>query len=208
LTNHQGNVFFCRPETNQGVRRVDTIRQPIVATTDTEQWDSVATQYGKEQSDCCGMDFVEFFCPKGSAEKIALFYDSVLDAPVTVADDGPAKVAVVAVGAIHADTGSADQSILFREVDAQDIPAYDGHHIALYVGDSREDFEQAYRNCELADIVWVNPRFSDKADSLEGAREYKQFRFKNIIDMETGETIMELEHEMRSKEHDAWIGSS
>jgi hypothetical protein len=207
LTNHQGNVFFCRPETNQGARRVDQIRQPIVSHTDSELWGSVAAQYGKELSDCCGMDFVEFSCPKGSAEKIALFYDSVFDAPATVVDDGSSKVAIVAVGAVNAGNGAADQSIIFREVDSPDIPVYDGHHIAIFVGDKKEDFEQAYRNCELAGLIWVNPRFSDKADSLEGAREWKQFRFKNIIDMETGETIMELEHEMRSKEHDAWLGS-
>jgi hypothetical protein len=43
---------------------------------------------------------------------------------------------------------------------------------------------------------------------LQGAIEWKQFRFKDIIDIETGQKIFELEHEMRSIEHEAWPGKS
>jgi hypothetical protein len=45
-----------------------------------------------------------------------------------------------------------------------------------------------------------------KTDTLQGARECKQFRFKDILDMKTGQKIFELEHEMRSIEHEAWPG--
>ena len=47
---------------------------------------------------------------------------------------------------------------------------------------------------------------SDKTTDLQGARKWKQFRFKDIIDMETGDPIFELEHEMRSIQHEAWPG--
>jgi hypothetical protein len=78
----------------------------------------------------------------------------------------------------------------------------------MYVGRSGDDFEVAFKNAELAGIVWVNPRFSDKADTLEGAKKWNQFRFKDIVDMESGETIFELEHEIRSVEHEAWPGDT
>jgi hypothetical protein len=223
LTDAYDNVFLCRPDNNNdkdatvGVdhqhRLVDHLRQPIVSVTDTDQWGALATNYGKEQSDCSGIDFVEFACPKGTAEKIALFYDACLDATVSVVsqDDGGGgggKIAIVAVGGSDDTRHTADQSLIFRETDPEMLPDYDGHHIAMYIGETVADFEQAYRNCELAGIVWVNPRFRDRADTIAGAREWKQFRFKNIIDMETGATIMELEHEMRSVAHEAWIGMS
>jgi hypothetical protein len=76
----------------------------------------------------------------------------------------------------------------------------------MYVGESKQDFEQAFQNADMAGIVWVNPRFSDKAGTMQGAKQWKQFRFKDIVDMKTGKPIMELEHEMRSIEHSAWPG--
>ena len=57
------------------------------------------------------------------------------------------------------------------------------HHIALYVGESVAGFAEAFENCDTAGIVWVNPRFSDKADSLDQALAYQQFRFKNIVNL-------------------------
>lgn len=208
LVDCYGNTFLCREGGNPVANPL--LQQPIVrrpSETDAkdDEWGWIADQYGRTVTDCCGLEFVEFACPMGTAERIALFYDSVLDATSSVLDhpDG-AKIAMVAVGNVNAN-GKSDQALLFRE-STQPIPPYDGHHIALYVGESAADFEQAYRNCELVNVVWVNPRFEDKATNLQEAKRWKQFRFKNIVDMETGQTIMELEHEMRSIEHSAWPG--
>ena len=44
-----------------------------------------------------------------------------------------------------------------------------------------------------------NPRFNDMPDSVEEAMELAQFRMKDIIDMETGEVLVELEHEIRCR---------
>ena len=223
LVDYYGNTFLCRPQqTSSSADTTPTLaihwKQPIVAPTDTEQWDAdLCHQFGRTTTDCVGIDFVEFVCPVGTARKIALFYESVLDATTSVVPISsitkqhqpaqPLEAAIIAIGHVRAN-GRADQSLVFRETaDTAQIPSeYDGHHIALYVGENMADFEQAYRNAELAGVVWVNPRFSDDANTLDKARQWQQFRFKNIVDMETGATIFELEHELRSCHHAAWPG--
>ena len=52
----------------------------------------------------------------------------------------------------------------------------------------------------------MNPRFIDKVTNLNTAKKWKQLRFKNITDLKTGKPIIELEHEVRSVENDAWPG--
>jgi hypothetical protein len=194
-----GNVFFCR-EGSQ--KEYDAWRQPLVSKVDTEAFGEIATQYGTEESECLGIDYVEFKCPIGTASKIAVFYDSVFDATTTVVEDKQQQVALVAFGNVD-EVGRADQNLLFRETD-DPIPPYDGHHIALYVGQDARDFVQAFKNSETAGIVWVNPRFSDKASDLEGAIHWHQYRLKDVLDMNTGNAIFELEHEVRSVTHTAW----
>ena len=203
IVDHYGNVFACRAKPSRAEGLQPILSPPSTDTDATSQERDIADAYGKTSTDCRGIDYVEFLCPVGTAGKIALFYESVLDATTSVvATNEGTSVAIIACGNID-EQGRADQSLLFRET-TDPIPAYDGHHIALYVGTNRADFEQAFKNCELAGVVWVNPRFSDKASTLQGAKNYKQFRFKDIVDMETGEKIFELEHEMRSVEHAAY----
>ena len=220
-----GNVFFCRESIDSSYDRdvvftngvQQKLRQPIIGPHDTDEWGDYATKYGLLESECRGIDYVEFNCPVGSADKIALFYESVFDATTTVVQqevkDGNGrsvmiKIAIIAIGEID-DVGKANQSLLFRETTETSLlpPSHDGHHVALYVGTNRADFEQAFKNADIAGVVWVNPRFSDKATTLETARELKQFRFKDIVDMETGDVVMELEHEVRSVDHDAFPGN-
>jgi hypothetical protein len=209
VVDHYGNVFVCRGGGNPVSDR--SWRQPVIRSSDVDRWDWVAEKYGcvSDGAECRGIDFVELLCPVGTAEKIALFYDSVFDATVSVVDqagDGEdaRKIAIVSFGNVDA-AGRADQSLLFRET-TNEIPKYDGHHVALYVGQSQADFEQAFQNCDQAGVIWVNPRFDDKAANLQGAKRYMQFRFKDIVDMETGEPIFQLEHEVRSVRHSAWPG--
>mmetsp|Transcript_5345 Transcript_5345/g.10196 ORF Transcript_5345/g.10196 Transcript_5345/m.10196 type:complete len:486 (-) Transcript_5345:1184-2641(-) len=207
--------------------------QPVVTNylpQDIAEYTNVAEQYGLKQinhelstlststdtvtdtaatTDCKGISYVEFLVPRNTADKISEFYNCVFDATTTVYHDASTgnDVAIAAFGSIDAKTGKSSQSLLFRETD-QEIPPYDGHHIALYVGNNQADFEQAFKNAEEAQVVWVNPRFSDKATNLNTAKKWKQFRFKNIIDLETGKMIFELEHEVRSIEHEAWPGKN
>eukprot|EP00980_Cylindrotheca_fusiformis_P016261 scaffold4829_cov129-Cylindrotheca_fusiformis.AAC.21 len=202
LVDQYDNVFYCRVGNPVNTNK----RQPIISPNETEEWGEHATKYGLLESECRGIDYVEFLCSPGTAEKIAVFYESVFDATTRCVDAGDgSKVAIIAFGEVD-EAGKADQSLLFKET-TESIPAYDGHHIAFYVGKSAADFDVCYKNAEMADIVWVNPRFSDDADTLDKARKWKQFRMKDILDLKTGERIMELEHEVRSVEHEAWPGS-
>jgi hypothetical protein len=233
LVDMNNNVFYCRegdPVQSDTQQQQKQKQQPIIGQNETEVWGELATRYGRLTSDCCGVAYLEFPCPPNSAAKIALFYESVLDATTTVlpVPGSDKKVAMIAIGGID-ESGRPDQSLLFRETDEvfegwttqaksnEDDDnsnkddneyknnSYHGHHrVALYVGESAADFEQGFKNADLADLIWSNPRFSDNVITLQDARNWKQFRFKDIVDMETGDLILELEHELRSIEYDAW----
>ena len=193
ILDQYGNKFECR-ESGPVIRNKIWREQPIVGD---------HPDYGRDMSECRGIQFVEFNCPHGTAAKIAKFYEGVFDATTSVVQDEQTTVAIIAFGTVQLN-GQAEQSLVFRELDVGiGLPPYDGHHIALYVGESEADFEQAFKNASLAGVVWVNTRFSDDATTLEGALKWKQFRFKNICDLETGEVIYELEHEVRSMSHEA-----
>ena len=62
----------------------------------------------------------------GHAAGIARFYETVMQAPATVTPSGEGSVARVKVG--------PRTDLVFRET-AAEIPAYDGHHIAIYISD-------------------------------------------------------------------------
>jgi len=223
IMDHYGNIFYCRKgnepivfqnpidpsQTLDEVMR--SVTQPILTNdpSDVEEFSSAAEKYGIPQgqpTECKGISYVEFLVPQKRVSRIAEFYDCVFDATTTVFTDPATEedVAIVAFGSID-ETGRSSQSLIFRET-TMELPPYDGHHISLYVGDSKDDFEQAFKNAMEAQVVWVNPRFSDKVTSLNTAKKWKQFRFKNMIDMKIGKTYFELEHEVRSVEHDSWLG--
>ena len=52
-------------------------------------------------------------------------------------------------------------------------------------------------------LIWTNPRFvkEDTCDTEKEAYANRQFRFKDIIDPDTGEILFELEHEVRAMRH-------
>ena len=45
------------------------------------------------------------------------------------------------------------------------LPAYDGHHLAIYL----DDYPEAYRRMAAQDLVWNNPRFNDMPTDAEDA---------------------------------------
>ena len=85
------------------------------------------------------------------------------------------KVAAVKTG--------RDQHLLFRETDRPQ-PDYDGHHVQMYI----TDFSGPYRRLGERNLV-------SREDN-----QY-QYRFCDIVDLESGKALFEIEHEIRSLHH-------
>ena len=122
-----------------------------------------------------GLPYVEFDVPPGTAAGIARFYETVLGAAVDAVDATSGNVATVGVG--------REQSLVFRETD-EPLPAYDGHHLAVYLA----DFSSPHAALEARGLV------------SEESNEH-QYRFTDIVDPEGGDVLYKLEHEVRSMYH-------
>ena len=70
-----------------------------------------------------GIAYIEFDVPKHSAKGIAQFYQEIISAP-SETRNFQGMVAEVQVG--------EGQKLIFREMDRK-IPAFDGHHIQIYI---------------------------------------------------------------------------
>lgn len=122
-----------------------------------------------------GMPYVELDVPVGAANGIARFYNQLLNAPVELGEVDGAAAAVVSTG--HR------QSLVYRETDA-DQPAYDGHHLQIYV----------------ADFSGPHEKLNERGLVSEESNQH-QYRFQNIVDPDNGDLMFELEHEVRSMTH-------
>jgi hypothetical protein len=119
-----------------------------------------------------GMAYVEFDVPTGAAKGIAEFYHRVFNTMTRVDTSGTAPAVHVSVG--------LGQELIFRET-AAELPAYDGHHIQVYVA----NFSGPHRQLLDRDLV------------TEESNQH-QYRFQQIVDPETGRKLFEIEHEVRS----------
>ncbi len=122
-----------------------------------------------------GMPYVELEAPRGSADGIANFYREVIGAPARVEDTAGARAA-------HASVGPG-QELIYRETDAKH-PAYDGHHVAIYLA----DFSRPWQ------------RLIDRGLITEESDQH-QYRFQDVVDPGTGAVLFTLEHEVRSMRH-------
>ncbi|MGH8010043.1 MAG: hypothetical protein ACREQ3_23880 [Candidatus Binatia bacterium] len=122
-----------------------------------------------------GIPYVEFLVKPGAAAGIGQFYQQVMLAPVTVTRESQGAAAHVRVGRV--------QELLFQETPA-DLPAYDGHHIAVYLA----NFSAPYTFLKRRHLI------------TEESSDY-QYRFQDIVHPETGETLHVIEHEVRSLYH-------
>ena len=109
----------------------------------------------------------------GAAKGIGRFYSEIMGAPAQMVECRGAKAAKVKIG-------GQQLSFIFRETkDA--IPAYDGHHVAIYIS----DFHTPYK--KLQDLGLL---------SMENGP--YEWRFKEIVDLDTKKVLFEIEHEVRS----------
>ncbi len=118
-----------------------------------------------------GMPYVEFDVAPGTTPGIARFYREMLGAPAT-AENGTAR-ALVANG----------QYLVFRETDAPQ-PAFDGHHIQI----------------SLADFGGPHARLAERGLISEESNPW-QYRFLDIVDLDTNAPLFRVEHEVRSMTH-------
>ncbi len=122
-----------------------------------------------------GIPYVEFDVPVGTVDGIARFYNQAIKAPATVVDDGNGRAARALVG--H------NQYLVFRET-AKPLAEYDGHHLQIYIA----DFSGPH--------AWLKAKglITEESDQF-------QYRFKDIIDPDSGKFLYTIEHEVRSITH-------
>ena len=120
-----------------------------------------------------GMPYIRFDVRPGTASRIARFYQEVLYAPSDVIKNGAGPEARVQVG--------EKQYFYFRETDAPEKP-YDRHHAQIYIANFSGPHE---RLLQLGLIT---------AESNE-----YEYRFKDVIDLDSREVLFTVEHETRSQ---------
>jgi catechol-2,3-dioxygenase len=123
-----------------------------------------------------GLAYVEFAVPTGTAGRIARFYSEILGAPSTVTVD-PSGHSCARCRVGHR------QELIFRDCE-QPVGDYDGHHIQIYL----LDFSGPYAALSQRGLI------SEESNQW-------QYRFVDIVDVESNETLYTLEHEVRAMTH-------
>jgi hypothetical protein len=119
--------------------------------------------------------YVELDVPSGAAPGIARFYRDILGAHTAVNGSPGGVTAVIATGAA--------QCLRFRETGGA-LPEFDGHHVQVYI----TDFSGPHR------------RLAERGLVTEESSEH-QYRFRDLVDLESGKPLFTLEHEVRSLTH-------
>jgi hypothetical protein len=120
-----------------------------------------------------GMPYIVFDVRPGTAERIARFYREFVGALAAVVENADGRSARVEVG--------EKQYWYFRETDAPEQP-YDRHHAQIYIA----DFSGPWRR--LKELGLLTLEVNDH-----------EYRFKDVIDIETREVLFTVEHEVRSQ---------
>jgi hypothetical protein len=121
-----------------------------------------------------GMPYIEFDVRPGTAERIARFYREVMGALTTLVEN-ESRAARVQVG--------EKQYWYFRETDKPEEP-YDRHHVQIYIA----DFSGPHRR--LNELHLLTREVNEH-----------EYRFQDIIDLDTREVLFRFEHEVRSQTH-------
>jgi hypothetical protein len=186
----RGRTGLVVPDREALLKRLDRVSKPLEGTKFAYQahndyvdtvcpWGNEIRVHAPDESRFgrvhLGMPYLELHVPMGTADAIAKFYREMMNAPVEVTDEDGARVAHVQAG--------YKQELVYRET-AKEQPAYDGHHLQIYVA----DFSGPHKKLKAKDLVF------EESDQW-------QYRFKDIIDLDTGKHLFTVEHEVRSMTH-------
>jgi len=122
-----------------------------------------------------GLAYISFGVPPDTAREIARFYSEVFGASAEVETTGVRPRTKVQVG--------EKQFFYFTETD-EPLTPYDGHHAQIYIC----NFSEPYRKLVESGLLTVE----------FGQHEY---RFQDIISLQTRQPLFTIEHEVRSQTH-------
>jgi hypothetical protein len=125
-----------------------------------------------------GIPYVEFDVPVGSAKAIAAFYPAIMGTPAAVLN-GDGTMTRVQMG--------KNQYMQYRETDVPQ-PAFDGHHVQMYIA----NFSGPYKKLKARNLISVEDN------------QY-QYRFQDIVDLDTNKVLFSVEHEVRSVTHPMYL---
>ncbi len=122
-----------------------------------------------------GMPYVEVSASVGSAAGIVRFYREVIGAEGCVGEDAQGTFARIPVG--------LNEWILYRET-SEALPPYDGHHLQV----------------AFANFSGPHGKLVKLGLITEESNE-AQYRFQDIVDLDSGRVLATVEHEVRSMRH-------
>ena len=123
-----------------------------------------------------GMPYVEFDIPAGTdLQAIAKFYQQILGGIAGVSSDQRGPYAWASC--------SAECRVIYRESKTEH-PDYDGHHIQI----------------TLADFSGPHKKLLERGLISEESDQH-QYRFLDIVDVDTNKPLFRIEHETRSMRH-------
>jgi catechol-2,3-dioxygenase len=120
-----------------------------------------------------GMPYIAFDVRPGTADRIARFYREIISAPAEVCANGHSREARVTVG--------EKQYFYFRETDTPELP-YDRHHVQIYLA----NFSGPHRKLKELGLITMETN-------------EHEYRFKDVVDIDTREVLFTVEHETRSQ---------
>lgn len=182
----RGHIGVIVPNLEDLKRRLNAIAKPMQGTEFaweeqddhirvTCPWGNDIRAYGPNDEMSLGIPWAVLDVAPDTADGIVRFYTQVLETPAEVVEDNEGRAAKVSMG--------DGQWLYFKETDAE-IPAYDGHHLAIYVSN--------FSNPHAALVE--HGLISEESDQ-------HQYRFVSIVDPDTGKELTEIEHEVRSLKH-------
>jgi predicted enzyme related to lactoylglutathione lyase len=122
-----------------------------------------------------GMPYVEVMSKRKSSPGIVRFYREIIGVNGSIGKDSKGAFARIPIG--------AGEYLLYRET-ADTPPEYDGHHIQV----------------AFADFSGPHAKLLARGLITEESNE-SQYRFQDIVDLDSGDVLATIEHEVRSMRH-------